>query len=140
MPRSITGWIFVGLAYFIGGSASRALAGPAVIVGDRTGLTDYGSLGDTDALAVGTPPCNKGNEELDWYQLPDNRHPVIAQNMYRLKDGRLQQIGQAWLKHGFTALQGTVCYSDCQPAANGTHLGVHCSDPYGAGLNSGPDL
>jgi subtilisin-like proprotein convertase family protein len=140
MPRSISGWVVVVIACYLGLSGSRALAGPDVIVGDLTGLTDYGRLGDTAALAVGTTSCNRGDEELDWYQLPDNRHPVIAQNMYRLKDGRLQQIGQAWLKHGFTALQGTVCYMDCQPAANGTHLGIHCSDPYGAGLNSGPGL
>ncbi len=130
-----------GLVVFVlGMAASKSLAGPDVIVGDLPGLTDYARLGDTAALAVGTTSCNKGDQELDWYQLPDNRHPVIAQNMYRLKDGRMTQIGQAWLKHGFTALQGTLCYSDCHAASSGQHLGVHCSDPYGSGLNSGPDL
>jgi len=140
MNRPITQRLLAYAICCLGISASPSLAGPDVIVGDLPGLTDYGRLGDTAALAVGTTSCNAGNQELNWYQLPDNRHPVIAQNMYRLKDGRLQQIGQAWLKHGFTALQGTTCFSDCQPAANGTHLGIHCSDPYGAGLNSGPNL
>lgn len=132
---------FVGLLVCLFGvSASKSFAGPDVIVGDLYSLTDYDRLGDTAALAVGTTSCNAGNQELNWYALPDNRHPVIGQNMYRLKDGRLQQIGQAWLKHGYTALQQTTCYADCQSSGTGSRLGVHCSDPYGPGLNSGPDL
>ncbi|MCE2883260.1 MAG: hypothetical protein LW636_13020 [Planctomycetaceae bacterium] len=39
-----------------------------------------------------------------------------------------------WGKHGFTALQGTLCGA-CTPSSSGTWLGVGCSDPYSAGLN-----
>lgn len=119
---------------------SAFAAGPDVIVGDLYSLTDYDRLGDTAALAVGTISCNAGTAELNWYALPNNQHPVIGQNFYRLKDGRLQQIGQAWLKHGFTALQETTCYNDCQSSGTGSRLGIHCSDPYGPSLNSGPNL
>ena len=114
-------------------------AGPDVIVGDLPSTDDYWHLGGRSGLAVGTTSCNKGDAVLNWIALPDNRHPVIAQNLYMLKDGRMTHIGMSWLKHGFTALQGSVCFSDCVPnASNG--LGVHCSDPYGSSLNAGPNL
>jgi hypothetical protein len=62
-------------------------------------------------------------------------HPVIGQNMFRLKDGRFEQIGQSWLKHGFTALAGNICGGTCITPPNGSHLGVNCSDPYDSSLN-----
>ena len=45
--------------------------------------------------------------------LPNNDHPVIPQNMYRMSGGtdnteRFEQIGQSWFKHAFTALTQNV--------------------------------
>src|SRR5262249_13152183 len=57
------------------------------------------------------------------------------ENLFRLKDGRFEQIGQSWLKHGFQALAGNVCSNACIAPPDGTHLGVNCSDPYDANLN-----
>jgi hypothetical protein len=111
-----------------------------VIVGVLYGLTDYNSNDEIAALAVGTTSCNMGTEVLDWFALPNNAHPVIAQNFYREMDGRLIQLGQSWVKHGFTALQGNACGLGCSPNGSGTGLGIGCSDPYGPGLNSGPNL
>src|SRR5262249_49068686 len=53
------------------------------------------------------------------------------------KDGRFEQVGQSWLKHGFTALAGTVCSApgQCVVPPSGAHLGVNCSDPYDNNLN-----
>jgi hypothetical protein len=106
---------------------------PDVIVGELHDLRYWGTIGDVSAFSVGTTSCNVGNEPLEWIA-STNRHPVIGQNMFRVKDGVFEQIGQSWLKHGFTALQGTVCGA-CNRYPNGTHLGVGCSDPYSAGLN-----
>jgi len=108
--------------------------GPDVIVGDLDEVASNGSQNGISAFAVGTVSCNIGDFWLNWYQYTD-QHPVIGQNMYRLKDNRFEQIGMSWLKHGFYALSEELCHSDCVPT-DGTHLGVHCSDPYTAGLNA----
>jgi hypothetical protein len=38
--------------------------------------------------------------------------------MYRYLNGSFQQIGQSWLKHGFCALQQSICAS-CAPFCGG---------------------
>lgn len=116
---------------------SATAAGPDVIVGDIPNMDRFGHVGTISALAMATTSCNVGDTPLKWKFLPYNTHPVIAQNFYRLKDGRLTQIGMAWLKHGFFAEQGPVCFGDCQPDFTGATLGVHCSDPYSADFNAG---
>jgi len=118
-----------------------AVPGPDVIVGDLPSMSQFGSSGTQVGLAVGTTSCNNGNVELDWFALTQVDHPVIPQNLYRMSGGatnddRFEQIGQSWLKHAFEALQQNACGFGCAPAANGTHLGVGCSDPYTASLNA----
>jgi len=106
---------------------------PDVIVGELIGTTRWGTVGGITAYSVGTTSCNLGSCWLNWFS-GTAEHPVIGQNMFRLKDGRFEQIGQAWLKHGFTALAENVC-ATCVPPPNGSHLGVNCSDPYSNTLN-----
>jgi hypothetical protein len=99
-----------------------------------TGTTAPGPLNGVHAFSVGTDACNKGDYWAEWVQ-NTNRHPVIGQNMYRLKNNRFEQVGQSWLKHGFLATNSAACGS-CQATPNGTaQLGVNCSDTYGSGLN-----
>lgn len=107
--------------------------GPDVIVGDLSGISKWGTVGAVTGYSIGTTSCNIGTENLLWVAQSTN-HPVIAQNMYRLKDGRFEQIGMGWLKHGFTALTGNLCGCGCN-GQGGTVLGVGCSDPYGSSLN-----
>lgn len=111
--------------------------GPDVIVGalNGSGPLRWGTADGMTSYSIGTTSCNVGDEQLDWYDNSPN-HPVIGQNLYRLKDGRFQQIGQSWLKHGFCALQQSLCGA-CVPAGPCccTELGVGCSDPYSSSLN-----
>ena len=118
-------------------SALSATAGPDVIVGELHDVASYGTLGFEGifAFAVGTVSCNQGDTPVSWFA-NTNEHPVIAQNMYRWKSGRFEQIGMSWLKHGFLAVMGNSCQLGCTPPPlGGQQLGLGCSDPYSAGLN-----
>jgi hypothetical protein len=108
-------------------------SGPDVIVGSLNGISNWGGVGTKSAYSIGTTSCNYGDTGLEWIS-NQNRHPVIGQNIYRLKDGKFEQIGQGWLKHGFLALAQNLCCS-CNNPNNGAILGVGCSDPYGSSLN-----
>jgi hypothetical protein len=122
--------------------------GPDVIVGDlpsvqQASTPNGGVEGDYVGLGVGTTSCNNGDQPLHWFQLPNIDHPVIPQNLYRMSGGtsnndRFEQIGQSWLKHAFTALEGNVC-STCNTSGctTGSNLCPGCSDPYSASLNYG---
>ncbi|MGD9690715.1 MAG: hypothetical protein AB7K52_13610 [Phycisphaerales bacterium] len=138
--------------------------GPDVIVHNLTDVIRWGTntAGDITAFSVGTESCNPGDYPLLWIDnnsfAPDydvTQHPVIGQNMYRLKSygafQRFEQVGQSWLKHGFVSVNGTNCggCTGANPLADnvwrhslqsfqdvgGEVLGLNCSDPYGASLN-----
>ncbi len=118
--------------------------GPDVIVGDVSGLAVFETGATQVGLALGTDSCNAGTVDLDWFALPNNDHPVIPQNVYRMSGGAsnndtFEQIGASNVKHAFTALTNNICGFGCN-GVGGPHLGSGCSDPYGAGLNAGPNL
>ena len=115
--------------------------GPDVIVGDLIGLvqSQSGSVGGRVGLALGTDACNQGTIDVDWLALPNNDHPFIPQNVYRMSGGadntqRFEQIGQSWGKHAFAAASSNTCGFGCN-GVGGSHLGSGCSDAYGSGLN-----
>jgi hypothetical protein len=123
--------------------ANGTVPGPDVIVGDLNGLSqpDTAAAGTQVGISVGTDSCNNGQVDLDWFQTPNNDHPVIPQNLYRMSGGatndeRFEQIGQSNVKHAFTALMDNICGFGCN-GVGGTHLGSGCSDPYVVSLNSG---
>ncbi len=106
---------------------------------------EYGVDGDIASFAAATTSCNLGNESADWFhdgneEGSTNRHPLIAQQLYRLSpNGRqFEMIGMSWLKHGFCALSEGTC-GDCQPT-NCATLGVGCADTYTAARNGVTNL
>jgi len=129
----------------MGEALPGTVPGPDVVVGDLVGLAQFGSPSGTQVgLAVGTDSCNFGTVDLNWFALPNNDHPVIPQNLYRMKGGpandeRFEQIGQSSVKHAFTALTQNLCNLGCN-GVGGSRLGSGCSDPYSASLNAGPNL
>ena len=123
--------------------------GPDVTVFNLPSARNWGSADGFQAYSVGTTSCNIGNEPLWWCDenlsfCDNNQHPVIGQNMYRLKEGRFEQIGMSWLKHGFLSLN--LSDSECgqgfcvDPPQGGRQLGVGCNDPYGSTLNGSTPL
>jgi len=103
--------------------------GPDVIVGDITDIRRWGAVGGITAYNVGTTSCNIGTQDAQWV-VGTNQHPLIAQQMYRLKNGRFEQLGQSWLKHTFGTVDNGIC-GTCNGHL-GQVLGVGCSDPYSA--------
>lgn len=106
---------------------------PDVVLGSIHQTTSYTAQGGVSAFTIGTWSCNLGDCELQWIS-SNNNHPVIGQNMFRLRDDRFEQIGMGWLKHGFFALSNTLCESGCI-GTNGSTLGVNCADPYTSNRN-----
>ncbi len=110
--------------------------GADILIGELTTLEQYGRLGDVVGCGLDSPVCNAGDEPLDWFGNPDPRHPFMVANVFRLWQGRFEQIGQSWVKHGFGAGQDNACGLGCDPHPDATRLGVGCSDTYSASLNA----
>jgi len=129
----------------LAGAASATPQTPDVIVydvgvdgGDTNDIHYWGQSGGIAAYSIATQSCNAGTGQLDWFTAGGSTaHPVIGQNMFRLKDGRFEHVGQSWLKHGFCAVNEfeTFC-GPCQSTPCDT-LGVGCADTYWATLNDG---
>ena len=117
--------------------------GPDVIVGVLPAMEQYGGPVATQVgLGIGTTSCNNGTIPLNWFELANTDHPVIAQNLYRLSGKfdltTFEQIGQSWVKHAFFALEGNACGFGCNTSGcqTGTHLCPGCSDPYDVSKNA----
>lgn len=118
------------------GASSRGAIGPDIIVGDLPNLARWGrssALGIT-SYSVGTTACNIGDEPANWVRLTP-AHPVILQNMYRLKDGRFEHVGIAWVKHGFTVIPEDLC-GVCEVKSSPDLLFPGCSDTYSMNTNA----
>jgi hypothetical protein len=108
------------------------LIGTDAIVGEITNQVEWGSLNGIAAYSFGITVCNVGS--IDLHTMGNtNQHPVYAQNVYRVEDGRFEQIGMGWPLHEFAVVQGTVC-AVCQPTSTTTALGAGCSSPHSAGI------
>lgn len=138
----------VAAAWSLSATAGRVSPGPDVTVIYLPSVSNNGAVGGIRGYAVGTTSCNVGNEPVWWCNdagdtfCNTNQHPVIAQNLYRLKDGRFEQIGMSWLKHGFLSTNSfdSACGSCTSPPHGGDQLGIGCTDAYGAGLNGSRPL
>lgn len=134
----------------VAGAKLGAAVGPDVTVYYlEDSVQNYGAVSGERGYAIGTSSCNQGTVPLNWCNggcstpAASNEHPVIAQNIYRLKSGRFEQIGMSWLKHGFTALalSAPSCGDgSCDNPGTGDLLGVGCVDPYTASLNGSRPL
>jgi hypothetical protein len=126
--------------------AQQPEAGPDVTVISLGSTSNWGSANGVRAYSVGTTSSNIGGAPVAWCDagtclggtLQANDHPVIAQNMYRLKDGRFadrhELAEHGWLStNSFDGNRGSCVI----PPGGGDQLGVGCTDTYGSGLNGG---
>ncbi len=118
--------------------------GPDAVISEADACIQYGREGPvgsgTIGLGISARTCNEGDEPLHWFGLPDTRHPLFAQNMYRLMTvngtARFEQLGMSWMKHADSTGQDDGCSFACTPFPDSTQLGVGCSDVYGPDQNS----
>ncbi|HJQ98207.1 MAG TPA: hypothetical protein VJ826_07810, partial [Candidatus Polarisedimenticolaceae bacterium] len=96
------------------------------VVADFNSFMRHGNLRGITAYSIGVTACNYGSCWLNWIGTTAE-HPVTGQNMFRLKDGRFEQVGQGWLKHAFLAENGPYCNGSCSPSGSMTQLGINCS-------------
>ena len=114
--------------------SGRFVPGPD-IVGDMSGLQQFGSASGQVGLATGATSCNNGDVPCIFINCQTPDHSVVSQNLYRMSGGssnndRFEQLGQAWVKHTFGASQENACGFGCTPFPDQSELGVGCSDPY----------
>ena len=120
----------------------QAMDNPIIdIAVSRIGRTggDYLAHGVWDGIAAfsgATTACNVGTATAEWWWDGFTaRHPLIAQNLYRLSADkmRFEMIGMSWLKHSFCAINENTC-GNCQftPCSS---LGLGCADTYNASRN-----
>lgn len=107
--------------------------GSDLIVSDITNVVSYGVVGGYRAYSLGTSACNIGTAEVSWLAQGTD-HPVWTQNLYRLEDGRFEQIGHSWITHGFFPLAADGCGCGCIVPGPGM-LGVGCSTSNSGAIN-----
>jgi hypothetical protein len=109
-----------------------------VKLGALSGIQQVGHVGTiptgTAAVSMATTSCNIGTVDVPWLAPMQTDHPVIHMALYRLLNGRFEQIGISWMKHGFFAQSNTLCGS-CPDASDGSYLAIGCSDTYGVNNN-----
>ncbi len=111
-------------------SAGYAHAGPDILVSQIQGANNYGVVGDVQAFSFGDVTCNIGDAPFT-YVANTSQHPVFATTLYRLRDGRFEQIGVGFAGHASFPLQTNACDLGCNPGAPGM-LGNGCSDTLSA--------
>jgi hypothetical protein len=118
--------------------AAPALAGPDLILAGIPQVVRWGERGGVHAYSFGVVACNIGDADLDWFA-NTNRHPVLASQMYRLADGRFEQIGLGWARHEFFPLQMGYC-GVCTLPSSPPRLGSGCSTTESASIGGQQSL
>jgi hypothetical protein len=93
----------------------------------------WGTVGNITAYSFGTDILNVGTATLP-ISAQSDAHPVMAQNLYRMENGRFEQIGLSWLKHTFRATPNDPDCT-CDDPQDDQIIGVGCTDPYTALTN-----
>lgn len=95
-------------------SVSPALAsGPDVIISEISSAgawTPTGAINGMRAYTFGAGFCNIGDQGASWDAAGPN-HPIVAHAVYRLYEGRFEQLGVSWASHEPLPLPSAICSS-----------------------------
>lgn len=114
--------------------AADGAIGPDIVMSGISDEENYGSVDGVSAFMFGQINCNRGDEWVAYFNTT-NEHPIMTQNLYRLSQGRFEQLGESWVYHEFYATDSNYCghCSDTDNSVPGTRLAVGCST-YNPGL------
>lgn len=120
------------LAAWAGSFTPYALAdGTDLIVADAYTSVKWGTIGGVTAYSFSHIYCNLGDTPAIVLQ-SGAPHPVVTTSLYRLKAGRLEQIGQGYGFHEYCAIQQAVCGTCTPEQTSCTLLGAGCSTTTGS--------
>lgn len=109
--------------------------GMDLAIGDIQQAIGSFATADEASFRIGVTFCNFGDQAAAW-QASTSHHPVFGTNLFRLVTVpgglRMEQVGQAWVRHEFSALAQAHCCT-CTPMGDGTLLGPGCSSVTSAG-------
>jgi hypothetical protein len=66
---------------------------------------------------------------------PRDQHPFLVWNMYRIDDGRIEQLGASGVKHAWLTINFRCAQNGGINCGNNNILWPGCEDVYGAGTN-----
>lgn len=124
-----TGGLFKGMVLGCTPNPCTQSIGPDVTYSDFPNVNNWGIVGNIRAYSMASDACNIGTEDLPW----DSTSPLLATNAYRIFDGRIEQIGMAWVKNGVSASAAPGC-GPCNNHGGGV-LGAGCKDSYTSNFN-----
>lgn len=117
-----------------------AAAGIDVSISDMGGFSYVARTGTypdgISAFTMYTTSCNVGSEKIPWNPPMSTTHPGILMSIYRVLNGRFEQVAWSWVKHGFYATNATSCGGGSCGDPGGYYLGLRCTDTYGGGNNA----
>lgn len=116
--------------------AAPAHAQPDLLYTDVAGITNWGTVGGIRGYSLGSHTCNYGNVSMRWGNSWVGT-PYLAMNAYRLHNGRIEQIGQSWVKYSCCAAAGNGCASGTCNGPGSSLLGPNCRDVYSSSYNGG---
>ena len=91
--------LLLAAAALVGSASAQDLA-ISKIANNTSDFAYYGTSNGIAAYSMGTTSCNVGNQIVAWGN-SQGPPPVIAQNFFKIQDGRIEQLGYSWMKEGF---------------------------------------
>ncbi|MGD9790055.1 MAG: GC-type dockerin domain-anchored protein [Phycisphaerales bacterium] len=116
------------------GGVAASLAQPDAKVSAISSIARFGPVENTYGYSIAYSVCNDTpTTDTLAYIASQPRHPIIGWSVYRLHDGRLDQIGISWLHHTFAALQ-THCTTCTATGSSVNALFPGCASPESSGI------
>lgn len=119
------------------------ITGPDLTISTLDNFTKFGTVAGISAYSFLFEACNVGAAPASYLNCnisggSCNQHPVNGQNVYRLQDGRFEQIGQKWVFHGVCGLDGLSarCSTACQQDSSCDTVGIGCTATHSSGVTA----